>query len=209
MPIKSADTTTIKTVVQPSKRGRRRRDDTPTPNRADLVNAVLTIEKRDGSGSLSMRKLASEVGVSARLLYTMVKNKEELYELAVNSILASWELPGPELSWQERFSTLTKTGLELCMTYPELARQALRYSLENKYPENAYRLLDEINRYFKEAGLNDSEARQVQMLLNALLLGALDLTRNYQNDEQPKLMTEFYKALDIAFAHILKGVRLG
>jgi AcrR family transcriptional regulator len=209
MPIKSADTTTIKTVVQPSKRGRRRRDDTPTPNRADLVNAVLTIEKRDGAGSLSMRKLASEVGVSARLLYTMVKNKEELYELAVNSILASWELPGPELSWQERFSTLTKTGLELCMTYPELARQALRYSLENKYPDNAYRLLDEINRYFKEAGLNDSEARQVQMLLNALLLGALDLTRNYQNDEQPKLMAEFYKALDIAFAHILKGVRLG
>jgi len=209
MPIKSADTATLRTAVQPSKRGRRRRDDTPTPNRADLVNAVLTIEKRDGPGSLSMRKLASEVGVSARLLYTMVKNKEELYDLAVNSILTQWQVPAATLPWQERFSTLTKTGLELCMTYPELARHALRYSLENKYPESAYRLLDEINTYFKEAGLNNSEARQVQMLVNALLLGALDLTHHYQNDEQPKLMAEFYKALDIAFAHILKGVRLG
>jgi hypothetical protein len=155
-----------------------------------------------------MRKLASEVGVSARLLYTMVKNKEELYDLAVNSTLANWKVPSPSLPWQKRFSTLTKTGLELCMTYPELARHALRFSLENKYPENAYRLIDEISAYFKEAGLSKSEARQVQMLFNALLLGALDLTRNYQSDQQAKLIKEFYKALDIALSHILKGIRL-
>eukprot|EP00919_Chromeraceae_sp_WS-2016_P014338 GHVR01033724.1.p1 GENE.GHVR01033724.1~~GHVR01033724.1.p1 ORF type:complete len:210 (-),score=4.37 GHVR01033724.1:34-663(-) len=208
MPKQPAKINAVNNTPTPPKRGRRRKDDTPTPNRADLISAVLTIEKRDGPGSLSMRKLASEVGVSARLLYTMVKNKEELYDLAVNSTLANWKVPSPSLPWQKRFSTLTKTGLDLCMTYPELARHALRFSLENKYPESAYRLIDEISAYFKEAGLSSGEARQVQMLFNALLLGALDLTRNYQSDQQTKLIKEFYKALDIALSHILKGIRL-
>lgn len=207
MPTKAAAAPDEKAAKTPAKRGRRRRDDAPTPNRADLIKAVITIEKRDGPGSMSMRKLAAEVGVSARLLYTMVKNKEELYELAATSMLERWALPSEELPWKERFTTIVKKGLELAAEYPELARQGMLNSLDHGYTESASRIVNALRDCMLEAGLSIAEARQIQLLYNAVLLGALDLSRHYGGKDQPKLLSELNAAIDVAFTRILAGAQ--
>lgn len=205
MPKKTAAAPKDPATKPPAKRGRRSRDDAPTPNRADLIRAVLVMEKRDGPGSLSMRKLASEVGVSPRLLYTMVKNKEELYELAAASMLDRWTLPDTNQSWKERFATIIKKGLELSSEYPELARHGLLNSLDHNYPESASRIVNALRDCMLEAGLSIEETRQIQLLYNTVLLGALDLARNYSGNDQPYLLKELKGALDVAFSRILAG----
>lgn len=62
---------------------------TPLLNPAAIRAAALRIIDSDGLGTLTMRKLASELGVQAASLYTHFPNKERLLEDVANEIMAS------------------------------------------------------------------------------------------------------------------------
>jgi AcrR family transcriptional regulator len=53
-----------------------------------VVDAALTIVRRDGVGALSMRALSRELGVSAMAAYYYVANKQELLDLVAARALA-------------------------------------------------------------------------------------------------------------------------
>ncbi|GAB3492983.1 TetR/AcrR family transcriptional regulator C-terminal domain-containing protein [Nocardiopsis coralliicola] len=79
-------------------RGRRAQ---PALSRERIVEGVIALLDRDGSGALTMRKVAAELGVHATSLYWYVERREDLIDLAVDAILAgaAAELPGPDVPW--------------------------------------------------------------------------------------------------------------
>ena len=59
-----------------------------TLTREQVVAEALAVIAADGAGALSMRALAGRLGVVAGALYRHVRNKEQLYDLAADGVLA-------------------------------------------------------------------------------------------------------------------------
>ena len=65
-----------------------------------VLRAAVALAARDGIESLTMRKLADELGVGAMSLYHYVPNKEELLDGMVDIVFSEIELPPTDVDWK-------------------------------------------------------------------------------------------------------------
>ena len=66
----------------------------------DLITAGIAIADAEGLTHLSMRKVATRLGVGAMSLYTYVPGRDELLELMVNRVHGELRLPALDLPWR-------------------------------------------------------------------------------------------------------------
>jgi AcrR family transcriptional regulator len=59
----------------------------PQLTREQVVTAAIVLADRDGIESISMRRLAQELGVEAMSLYTHVRNKDDLLDGMVDAVI--------------------------------------------------------------------------------------------------------------------------
>ena len=57
--------------------------------RQQVVTAAIELADRDGIDSISMRRLAQELGIEAMSLYTHVRNKEDLLDGIVDAVIGT------------------------------------------------------------------------------------------------------------------------
>jgi AcrR family transcriptional regulator len=74
----------------------------PRTSLAEVVDAGIRIADTEGLAALSMRKVASRLGIGAMSLYTYVPGRSELIELMIDRVYADHALPDPGLSWRAR-----------------------------------------------------------------------------------------------------------
>jgi AcrR family transcriptional regulator len=73
----------------------------PTPlSRERVLCAALRLADAEGIESLSMRKLAQELGVQAMSLYNHVANKDDMLDGIVDIVVSEIEVPSLETDWQ-------------------------------------------------------------------------------------------------------------
>ena len=74
-----------------------------------VVATAVTLAERGGIRSLTVRALASELGLSTTAMYHHVKTKRELLDLVAQETLAAIDLPqrGP---WQARLRTFARSA---------------------------------------------------------------------------------------------------
>ncbi len=65
-----------------------------------VLRAAVALTARDGIESLTMRKLADELGAGAMSLYHYVPNKEELLDGMVDIVFSEIELPSTGVDWK-------------------------------------------------------------------------------------------------------------
>jgi AcrR family transcriptional regulator len=65
-----------------------------------VLHAAVALAARDGIESLTMRKLADELGAGAMSLYHYVPNKEELLDGMVDIVFSEIELPSTDVDWK-------------------------------------------------------------------------------------------------------------
>lgn len=68
--------------------------------REDALAAAVALADREGIGSLSMRRLARELGVEAMSLYHHVANKDEILDGMVDAVFAEITLPSGGSDWK-------------------------------------------------------------------------------------------------------------
>jgi AcrR family transcriptional regulator len=77
------------------------RDEPRVPlSRDRVLDAAIRLADAGGIESLSMRKLAQELGVEAMTLYYHVANKDEILNAIVDMVVGEIELPSPEADWR-------------------------------------------------------------------------------------------------------------
>ena len=81
--------------VSPPARGPR-----PKITLDEVVGAGVAVADAEGLPALSMRKVATRLGVGAMSLYTYVPGRDELIELMVNRVYGELTAPSPELGWR-------------------------------------------------------------------------------------------------------------
>jgi AcrR family transcriptional regulator len=73
----------------------------PNPlSRERVLCAALRLADAEGIESLSMRKLAQELGVQAMSLYNHVANKDDMLDGIVDIVVSEIEVPSLETDWQ-------------------------------------------------------------------------------------------------------------
>jgi AcrR family transcriptional regulator len=70
-------------------------------SRERVLRAAIELADRHGIESLSMRKLARELGVEAMTLYYYVANKSDLIDGMTDLVAAEIALPSEETGWHE------------------------------------------------------------------------------------------------------------
>jgi TetR/AcrR family transcriptional regulator, tetracycline repressor protein len=84
------------------------------------VEAALQVLEKDGGETLTMRRVADQIGVSASSLYGYVANKEELVQLVLDRIFEELEVP-PTSSWQETLKEFGRAMLAMYRRHPGVA----------------------------------------------------------------------------------------
>jgi len=69
-------------------------------NKERVLQAAVALAVRDGIESLTMRKLADELGAGAMSLYHYVPNKEQLLDEMVDIVFGEIELPSTDDDWK-------------------------------------------------------------------------------------------------------------
>jgi AcrR family transcriptional regulator len=65
-----------------------------------VLQAAVALAERDGIESLTMRKLAGELGAGAMSLYHYVPNKSELLDGMIDIVFSEIELPSIDVDWK-------------------------------------------------------------------------------------------------------------
>jgi AcrR family transcriptional regulator len=88
---------------------------TRTPlTRERVLRAAVTLADREGLESLTMRKLADELGAGTMSLYHYVPNKEELLAGMIDIVFSEIDLPTTDVGWRtamRRRATSTRAAL--------------------------------------------------------------------------------------------------
>ncbi|MFB6516316.1 TetR/AcrR family transcriptional regulator [Streptomyces virginiae] len=140
----------------------------PGLTRQALAQAALRVLEREGINGLSMRKVATELGVKAASLYWHVRNKEELLDLLTDELMADAEAPPREGGWREQLR-------EYCVRYRRHLlgkRDAAKVVAGRLAPgPHLLRLMEDQLGRLREAGFSDADAAMISYLLGAFVQG--------------------------------------
>ena len=78
-----------------------------------MLRAAVALAARDGIESLTMRKLADELGAGAMSLYHHVPNKEQLLDGMVDIVFSEIEPPSTDGDWKTAMRTRALSTLEV------------------------------------------------------------------------------------------------
>jgi len=99
-----------------------------TISRDQIVDAALRVVASEGSGSLSIRRLASDLGVAPMSLYRHVSGKDEVLEAVVDRLLAAgWEPAAPREDWRAWVTEAAERLRSLLISQPAALHVYLRH----------------------------------------------------------------------------------
>ncbi|SHG44290.1 TetR/AcrR family transcriptional regulator [Streptoalloteichus hindustanus] len=137
-------------------------------SREQIVLVAVELLDQDGMEALSMRRLASRVGVAAMSLYWHVANKGHLLELAMDEVFGEVSIPAVDLHWAERVRALATSYRAVSCRHPWVAR------LLGVYPPigpNLMRFTEAMLVAFGDSGLSGADLDRAVNTLADYLLG--------------------------------------
>jgi AcrR family transcriptional regulator len=87
-------------------------------SRERVLRTATTLADREGLESLSMRKLADELGSGAMSLYHYVPNKEQLLDGIVDIVFSEIEPPSADVDWKTAMRTRAISTREALRRHP-------------------------------------------------------------------------------------------
>jgi AcrR family transcriptional regulator len=143
-------------------------------DRAHLTKHLLRLAKRVGVDRVTMRELAAEAGTAASSVYYHVRDKRELFDLLIESVLAQIEVP-QEGDWETRLIALYTSAWKVLVSVPGIA------ALLQEHPHTAAATeMDGASRaILRESGLNAEHFDAAHAALYIHLLGSVQLEHTH------------------------------
>jgi AcrR family transcriptional regulator len=92
----------------------------PRTSLAAVVAAGVAIADAEGLAALSIRKVASRLGIGAMSIYTYVPGRSELVELMIDYVYGEHAIPDPALSWRQRVAQWARETWRIYSAHPWL-----------------------------------------------------------------------------------------
>ncbi|MER5326038.1 TetR/AcrR family transcriptional regulator [Streptosporangium roseum] len=137
--------------------------------RQAVIERALRLADTEGLPAVTIRRLATELGVAPTALYWHVKNKDELLSALADRLLAALVADmDPDRPWNQRLRAMVTTLVEQTRAHPYLS--TLLPMIDKSAAEEYHRATDTVIGLLTEAGFTLQEADQVATYL---LLGAV------------------------------------
>jgi TetR/AcrR family tetracycline transcriptional repressor len=143
--------------------------------RGQIVERALEIGDREGLDAVSVRRLASELGVTSMALYRHVKDKNDLFSAMLEAVSADVDLTVGivgTMTWQDRVRRLLRNAAEALSARPVILPLQIAY--QGPLTPTVVRPLEGLLNILLEAGFSAEDAvslsRTVMLLLAGLLL---------------------------------------
>ncbi|AVT38962.1 TetR/AcrR family transcriptional regulator [Plantactinospora sp. BB1] len=108
----------------PAAAGRPARGRPPRLTVPQIRQAAIAVADREGLATMSMARVAEELGVGTMSLYTYVPGKAELIDLMVDGVMAERDLPGPDdvrpTDWRARIELYADRTRTMYQRHPWL-----------------------------------------------------------------------------------------
>lgn len=92
----------------------------PKTSLAEVVATGIALADAEGLIALSMRKVASRLGVGAMSLYTYVPGRDELIELMIDQVYGDHARPEPSAAWRTRLDQWCREAWRIFREHPWL-----------------------------------------------------------------------------------------
>jgi len=133
-----------------------------------VFRAAVNVADREGLESLTMRKLADEIGVGAMSLYYYVPNKDELITGMVDIVFSEIELPPGDVDWRAAIRRRARSTREALNRH----RWAVGLMESQEMPGPAsIRLHDAVLGCLREAGFSIELTIQAYSVQDAYIYG--------------------------------------
>src|SRR5262245_5229220 len=86
-----------------------------------VVGAAIAVLSEEGSEAVTMRRLAEELGLSPMGLYRYVRDKDELLDRIVDTVLRKVDLDVAG-QWRERLTVITLRARRVLLEHPGVAQ---------------------------------------------------------------------------------------
>ena len=87
-----------------------------------ITRMAITIADLEGLGAVSMRRVATELGVATMSLYRHVASREKLTELMADTVIGDHPLPRPRGDWRAQLKTVMRLQWAVYRRHPWLAQ---------------------------------------------------------------------------------------
>ena len=101
-----------------ARKGAERSEPRPHLNRDRILAAAVEIADERGVGAITMREMASKLGVEAMSLYNHVANKDDILDGIVDLVAEEFDLPEDADSWREAMRRRAVSAHEVFGRHP-------------------------------------------------------------------------------------------
>ena len=133
-----------------------------------VMRAAITLADQGGVESLTMRRLAQELGVGPMSLYYYVANKDDLLNAMLDRVMSEIGLPLPGVEWKETIRKAARSANTVLLRH----RWALSLVMSPaRLGPARMRFMDSLLRCLREAGFTADQTHHAYHALDGHIIG--------------------------------------
>lgn len=136
--------------------------------RERVVAAAIELADRDGIESISMRRLAQELGVEAMSLYTHVRNKEDLFDGMVDAVISEIPMSAEGAGWKTALRQMVLAARGVVLAHRWVPRVIETRTAPGP---GALRYFNAVIGVFREGGFSIAQTHHALHILGSRALG--------------------------------------
>lgn len=140
-------------------------------SRERVLDAAIRLADEGGIESLSMRKLARELGVEAMSLYNHVAGKGDLVDAIADLVVSEIELPVASEAWEIAVRTCAVSAYETFMRHPWACSLVMSPTNTSAVREPRVRYVEWLLGRLRDAGFSAELAYHAYHALDSHILG--------------------------------------
>ncbi len=137
-------------------------------DRATVLRETLALADELGLAAVSMRAVASRLGVTPMALYRHVGDKSQLLDGLVEQLLLELPLPDPALPWRERLGAMSAATRASARRHPDVFPLLLQRPAATP---GALRVRESLYQALRDAGTAEADVPRAERLLSTMVLG--------------------------------------
>jgi AcrR family transcriptional regulator len=169
--------------------------------RERVMAAAIELADRDGIESISMRKLAQELGVEAMSLYTHVRNKHDLLDGMTNAVISQIPMSADGVDWKTSLRQLVLAARSVMLRHPwvphTVETQAAPGPAVLQYVNVVFGIL-------REGGFSIAQTHHALHILGSRVLGFAQALFDDSGDLEPEAAAALANQLGASHPYVVE-----
>jgi AcrR family transcriptional regulator len=169
--------------------------------RERVMAAAIELADRDGIESISMRKLAQELGVEAMSLYTHVRSKSDLLAGMADTVISQIPVSAEGTDWKASLRQLALAARSVMLRHPWAPRTVEAQAAPGPA---ALHYVNAVLGILREGGFSIAQTHHALHILGSRLLGFTQALFDDSGDLEPEAATALASALGASHPYVVE-----